>query len=82
MATTVLRQSPCSKNWKPYKIETKDIDIQAYHAVLQLGVGYRAMALAARQWRRRGGERDDGGGEGGGMAVAAGRRGEWQQHDG
>jgi hypothetical protein len=44
MATTVLRQSPCSKNWKPYKIETKDVGIQAYHAVLQLGVGYRVMA--------------------------------------
>ncbi len=82
MATTVLRQSPCSKNWKPYKIETKDIGIQAYHAVLQLGVGYRAMALVARRWQRRGGERDDGGGEGGGVAVAAGRRGERQQHDG
>ncbi len=65
MVTTVLRQSPCSKNWKPYKIETKDIGIQAYHAVLQLGVGYRAMALVARQWRWQGGERDDGGGEGG-----------------
>ncbi len=43
MATTVLPQSPCSKNWKPYKIETKDIGIQAYHAVLQLSVGYRVM---------------------------------------
>jgi hypothetical protein len=30
-------------NWKPYKIETKDIGIQAYHVVLQLGVGYRRM---------------------------------------
>jgi hypothetical protein len=82
MATTVLRLSPCSKNWKPYKIETKDIGIQAYHAILQLGVGYRAMALAARQWRQQGGERDNGGGEGGGVAMAAGRRGERQQHDG
>jgi hypothetical protein len=44
MATTVLRRLPCSKNWKPYKIETKDIGIQAYHSVLQLGVGYRVMA--------------------------------------
>jgi hypothetical protein len=43
MATKVLRQSPCSKNWKPYKIETKDIGIQVYDAILQLGVGYRAM---------------------------------------
>jgi hypothetical protein len=43
MATAVLRRSPCSKNWKPCKIETKDIGIQAYHAVLQLGVGYRLM---------------------------------------
>jgi hypothetical protein len=43
MAMTVLRRSPCSKIWKPYKIETKDIGIQAYHAVLQLGVGYRVM---------------------------------------
>jgi hypothetical protein len=43
MATTVLQRLPCSKNWKPYKIETKDIDIQGYHAVLQLGVGYRVM---------------------------------------
>ncbi len=82
MATTVLRRSPCSKKWKPYKIETRDIGIQAYHAVLQLGVGYHAMALAARQWRRQGRERVDGGGEGGGVAVAAGRRGERQQHDG
>ena len=44
MATTSLRQSPCSKNWKPYKIETKDIDTQAFDAILALGVGYRAMA--------------------------------------
>jgi hypothetical protein len=44
MATTVLRQSLCSENWKPYKIETKDIGIQASDAVLQLGVGYREMA--------------------------------------
>jgi hypothetical protein len=44
MATMVLRRSPCSKNWKPYKIETKDIGIQAYDAILQLGVGYHAMA--------------------------------------
>jgi hypothetical protein len=43
MAMTVLRRSPCSKNWKPFKIETKDIGIQAYDVVLQLGVGYRAM---------------------------------------
>jgi hypothetical protein len=43
MAMTVLQQSPCSKNWKPYKIETKDIIIQVYHPVLQLGVGYRVM---------------------------------------
>jgi hypothetical protein len=27
----------------PYKIETKDIGIQVYWAVLHLGVGYRAM---------------------------------------
>jgi hypothetical protein len=65
MATTVLRQSPCSKNWKPYKIETKDSGIQVIHAVLQLSVGYRPMALVARRWGRRGGERDDGGREGG-----------------
>jgi hypothetical protein len=44
MATTVLRQSPCSKNWKPYKTETKDIGIQAYDAILQSGVGYCMMA--------------------------------------
>jgi hypothetical protein len=37
---SAARQSPCSKNLKPYKIETKDIGIQAYHVVLQLGVGY------------------------------------------
>ena len=35
-ATTILRQFPCSKNWKTYKIETKDIGIQAYYVVLQL----------------------------------------------
>jgi hypothetical protein len=29
----------CSKNWRPYKIETKDIGIQAYYVLLQLGVG-------------------------------------------
>ena len=40
---TVLRRSPCSKNWKPYKIETKDIGTQAYYAVLQLCVGCRLM---------------------------------------
>jgi hypothetical protein len=39
MATTVLRRLSCSKNLKPNKIETKDIGIQAYYAVLQLGVG-------------------------------------------
>ncbi len=39
------------------------------------GPGGTAMAAAR-------GERDDGGGERGGMAVAAGRRGERQQHDG
>ena len=38
-ATTILRQLSCSKNWKPYKIETKDICIQAYYLVLQLDVG-------------------------------------------
>ena len=65
MATMVLQQPPCSKIWKPYKIETKDIGIQAYHTVLQLGVGYPTMALAAWQWRRQGGEHDDGSGEGG-----------------
>jgi hypothetical protein len=43
MRTTALQQSPCSKNGKPYKIETKDIDIQALDAILQLGVGYRLM---------------------------------------
>jgi hypothetical protein len=37
----ILQQSPCSKNWKPYKIETKDIDTQASDAILALGVGYR-----------------------------------------
>jgi hypothetical protein len=36
-----LRQSPCSKNGKPYKTETKDIDTQASDAILALGVGYR-----------------------------------------
>ncbi len=39
MATTVPRQSPYSKNWKPCKIETKDIGIQGSDAVLQLSVG-------------------------------------------
>jgi hypothetical protein len=34
-----LQQSPYSNNWKPYKIETKDIDTQALDAVLALGVG-------------------------------------------
>jgi hypothetical protein len=43
MATTILRQSSCSKNWKPYKIETKDIDNQALDGILQLGVGFRLM---------------------------------------
>ena len=38
-----LRRSPCSKNWKPYKIETKDIGIQAYYAILQLCVGCQLM---------------------------------------
>ena len=37
----ILRQSPCSKNGKPYKTETKDIDTQASDAILALGVGYR-----------------------------------------
>ena len=39
----ILRQSPCSKNWKPNQIETIDIGIQAYYAILQLCVGYRLM---------------------------------------
>jgi len=39
----ILRQSPCSKKGKPYKIETKDIGIQAYYAILQLCVGCRLM---------------------------------------
>ena len=37
----ILRQSPCSKNGKPYKTETKDIDTQASDAILALGVGYQ-----------------------------------------
>ncbi len=37
----ILRQSPCSKNGKPCKTETKDIDTQASDAILALGVGYR-----------------------------------------
>ncbi len=37
----ILRQSPCSKNRKPYKTETKDIDTQASDTILALGVGYR-----------------------------------------
>jgi hypothetical protein len=41
MGTTVLQQSPCSKNGKPYKFETKDIGIQASDVVLQLVMGYR-----------------------------------------
>ena len=40
----ILRQSPCSKNGKPYKTETKDIDTQASDAILALGVGYRLVA--------------------------------------
>ncbi len=37
----ILRQLTCSKNGKPYKTETKDIDTQASDAILALGVGYR-----------------------------------------
>ena len=37
----ILRQSPCGKNGKPYKTETKDIDTQASDAISALGVGYR-----------------------------------------
>jgi hypothetical protein len=29
----ILRQSPCSKKGKPYKIKTKDIDTQASDAI-------------------------------------------------
>jgi hypothetical protein len=75
MATTVLRRSSCSKNWKTYKIQTKDIGIQAYHVVIQLGVGYRAMALAARRWRWQGGSvtmASERGGHGGGGREEAG----------
>jgi hypothetical protein len=32
-----------NQNWKPNKIETRDIDIQAYYAILQLCVGCRLM---------------------------------------
>ena len=39
----ILWQSPCSKNWKPHKIETKDNGIQAYYTVLQLCVGCQLM---------------------------------------
>jgi hypothetical protein len=31
------------QNWKHNKIETKDIGIQAYYAILQLCVGCRLM---------------------------------------
>ena len=41
--STILRQLPCSKNWKSYKIETKDIDTQVLDAILALGVGCRLM---------------------------------------
>jgi hypothetical protein len=37
----ILRQSPCSKNGKPYKTEINDIDTQASDAILALGVGFR-----------------------------------------
>ncbi len=50
MAVTVLRQSPCSNNWKPYKTETKDIGIQAYDVILQPSVGYRATAYEFGLW--------------------------------
>ncbi len=40
----ILRQSPCSKNVKPYKTETNDIDTQASDAILALGVGYQLVA--------------------------------------
>ena len=43
MAMTILQQSLCTKNWKPYKIETNDIDTQALDAILALGVGCRLM---------------------------------------
>ena len=43
MATTILRRFPCRKKWKPYKIETKDIGILVYYAVIQLGVGCQLM---------------------------------------
>ncbi len=35
---------PSGKIWKLYKIETKDIDTQAYWAVSHMNVGYCAMA--------------------------------------
>jgi hypothetical protein len=40
----ILRQLPHSNNEKSYKIETKDIDVQASNAILALGVGYRAIS--------------------------------------
>ena len=38
-AMTILQSLPCSKNWKPYKIETKDIDTHALDPILALYVG-------------------------------------------
>jgi hypothetical protein len=40
----VRRQLSCSKNYKSYKIEANDMGIQAFKGVLQLSVGYHAMA--------------------------------------
>ena len=40
----IMRQSPCSKNGNRNKNGTKDIGIQAFDAILQLGVGYRLIA--------------------------------------
>ncbi len=40
----ILRQLPCSNDKKSYKIETKDIDIQASNAILAHGVSYCTIA--------------------------------------
>jgi hypothetical protein len=39
-----IQWQPYSKNYKSYKIEANDIGIQASKVILQLGVGYHAMA--------------------------------------
>ena len=44
MRTMILQRPPCLEKGKSNKNGTEDIGIQAFNAILQLGVGYQLIA--------------------------------------